>query len=518
MNRRGRTVAAAVALLVAVGLPARATDRSLPLLRLHATRGAGAAVVDSARRQVLLRGVNVNQLGDYYQANASLLPTVPLTEADFASIAAIGFNSVRLIVHWSKLEPTRGFVDPAELARVHQAVAWAARHRLYVVLDMHQDAWGKSIATAPGETCPPGLDRAIGWDGAPPWATITDGMSRCRKALREASPAVAQAWQNFYVDRDGIQAELVRTWAALARSFASDPTVAGYDLLNEPNPGWAAAGPSDVALLGLFYDRALAAIRAAERSVPGGFSHIGFFEPMATWSATSVGVSPQPAFTHDPNIVFAPHLYGGSITADRSVGLDVTSVAFGFDEAGRESARYGTTFWSGEWGWFGEPATQAASVAEYGRREDAARVGGAWWDWKQACGDPHVVGVPGGKAEGVSPSLNRFACPAQQALGIPPQFMRPLGRAYPRAAPGALTALASNPDSGRLDLAGTSTPGAGPLEVWVPGPAAGGPSAAPPRVRAVAGLANVRISAIDGGWLVRADPAGPGRYVLWLGH
>ena len=81
-----------------------------------------------------------------------------------------------------------------------------------------------------------------------------------------------------------------------------------------------------------------------------------------------------------------------------------------------------------------------------------------------------------------------------------------------------LTGLASNPDSGRLDLAGTATPGAGPLKVWVPEPAAGGPSAAPPAVRAVAGLANFRVTAVDGGWLVRADPVGSGAYVLWLGH
>src|SRR5689334_2230332 len=36
---------------------------------LHATRGDDARVLDDQGRQVLLRGVNLNVLGDYYQAN-----------------------------------------------------------------------------------------------------------------------------------------------------------------------------------------------------------------------------------------------------------------------------------------------------------------------------------------------------------------------------------------------------------------------------------------------------------------
>ena len=40
------------------------------------------------------------------------------------------------------------------VARVREAVRWAAEHDLYVVLDMHQDAWGKHIATPPGTSLP----------------------------------------------------------------------------------------------------------------------------------------------------------------------------------------------------------------------------------------------------------------------------------------------------------------------------------------------------------------------------
>src|SRR3954452_22794776 len=105
---------------------------------LHVVRGGSARIEDGQHRQVLLRGVNTNQLGDYYQADPALPSTVPLTEADFAQMAAVGFDSVRLIVHWSLLEPRRGVFDQTYLDRVRQAVDWAAGHGLYVVLDMHQ--------------------------------------------------------------------------------------------------------------------------------------------------------------------------------------------------------------------------------------------------------------------------------------------------------------------------------------------------------------------------------------------
>ncbi|MCU1448711.1 MAG: Endoglycosylceramidase, partial [Acidimicrobiales bacterium] len=262
----------AAALLAIVVLPASAKThpRSVAghhataavgagLLPLHVVRGQQARIADADGRHVLLRGVNTNQLGDYYQANLNLAPTVPLTEDDFAQMEALGFDAVRLIVHWSLLEPRRGFIDTDYLDRVHQAVDWAATHGIYVILDMHQDAWGKYIATPPGTLCPPGLQPAIGWDGAPQWATITDGMTTCREQLRELSPAVGQAFANLWIDRDGIQTELVKTWAALAKEFAADPAVAGYDLLNEPHPGYT-PGVTDLTFLGRYYSAAIDAI------------------------------------------------------------------------------------------------------------------------------------------------------------------------------------------------------------------------------------------------------------------
>ena len=89
----------------------------------------------------------------------------------------LGFDVVRLLVHWSALEPRRGTFDTAYLDRIRQAVGWAREHGIYVVLDMHQDAWGKYIASPPGETCAPGFTHQQGWDGAPRWATLTGPSS-----------------------------------------------------------------------------------------------------------------------------------------------------------------------------------------------------------------------------------------------------------------------------------------------------------------------------------------------------
>src|SRR5205085_7460767 len=150
---------------------------------------------------------------------------------------------------------------------------------------------GKYIASPKSETCLPGFSHNQGWDGAPQWATLTDGLPTCRFQLREVAPAVGQAWQSFYADRDGIESELVKTWAHLAHAFAADSTVAGYDLLNEPNPGYGPVA-EDATTLGVYYNRAIAAIRAAETSAPGGFHHVVFFEPGAIWSAATVDAPP----------------------------------------------------------------------------------------------------------------------------------------------------------------------------------------------------------------------------------
>jgi endoglycosylceramidase len=495
---RASLALAAGALTLALGLAApaaRAAGGAGPLPPLHATRGEAPAIVDSRGRQVLLRGTNVNQLNDYFRTDPELPTTVRLRERDFARIARFGFNSVRLTVNWSRLQPRPGEFNRSYLHRIRRAVGWAAERRIYVVVDMHQDAWGKAIATPPGEACPPGLEPALGWDGAPEWATLTDGLSTCRAELREVSPAVAQAFTSFYADRERIQSGLIRTWARVARALSNESAVAGYDLLNEPHPGFL-PGVTAMTELADYYAAAIEAIREAERR-RGGFHHIVFFEPSVEWSGVGGSTTPPPGFSDDPNLVFAPHLYAESITADRALGISAVSIERGFELAAAAARAYGTTFWSGEWGWFGEPGENADELERYARQEDRHLVGGAWWVWKQACGDPHQFPGPGGESFGISPSLNRFACPSGESLGVPRAFRRVLSRAYPLAAPGRLESLRSDSSTGSLALAGRVERPACGLRVRFP--SRGGR----PELEG-SGVDRLELRRVPGGWVTTA--------------
>ena len=419
------------------------------LAPLHLEGGDHPRIVDVDGSQGLLRGVNLN----------TLAPTFDHDEAEFAEMAALGFDVVRLLVSWSRLEPEPGEIDESYLDEIRGAVDDAAAQGLYTVIDMHQDAYSRYVATPEGETCPDGLQPAIGWDGAPEWATLTDGRSTCNNGSRESAGAVVAAWNNFWADTDGIQTHLIDVWARLATEFADEPAVAGYDLLNEPGFG---PGVDDTnTAMAAFYARAIDAIRGAEAAADGGFEHLVFFEPVILWSG--LGDAPVPApFSDDANLVFSPHLYAESITAGG------VTIAEGFANAEAKAAALDTTFWVGEYGWFGDPDEQAGLVQEYARQEDRHLVGGAWWQWRQACGDPHSVGEgPAYEPPDVLVHLHRTACPSGEDLGLTQPWATILSRTYPRTAPGRLTRLRNDPGSGTARIRG-EVDGDGTLVLWVP--------------------------------------------------
>jgi endoglycosylceramidase len=471
-----------VAALVVGAAPARTASPSAlaELLPLHATHGADAQILDSEGREVLLRGVNLSALGDYYLPNPAYPAPVPLKPDDFADMAAQGFDAVRLLISWSALEPERDVIDQSYLDKIIDAVAAAKQNGLYVVIDMHQDAWGKYIASPPGTVCPPGTSLANGWDGAPQWATIfdpgTDFANTCTPGSREDAPAVQQSWDNFYADTDGIMTELVDAWGAVATSFAHEPAVAGYDLLNEPNLG--TDGDTAVQRLGVYFDRAIQSIRMAEQAA-GGFSHMAIFE------TTVVGTTVPYDFTADENLVFSGHNYGDSITP---LPMDVVFNYFGF-----QADQYGAPLWIGEYGWFDDPDANQQNVAHYGQVEDQMVIGSAWWQWIQACGDPHSIGEPGGTPPPLLIHYKFNQCPGDVDLGPVPPWQIVLSRPYPRAAPGRVTSLTSDGPGATMHLDGS---GRGTFDVWVPDRGTGEPTVGGTN------LADVQVVAVTGGWRV----------------
>lgn len=467
----------------AVTIRTHRPDGHLRLRALHVDP-TDRVIVDSEDRQVTLRGVNVNALGDYYRANRDLPTVIALDGTDWDRMAEHGFNVVRLLISWSRLEPTRGVVDWEYLDVIERTVDAAARRGIYSIIDMHQDAWGKFIATPEGATCAAGSRPAIGWDGAPEWATIIGDADTCRTGGREDTPAVRAAWDAFYDDAHEIQSHLVAMWFFVALRFADNPAVAGYDLLNEPNHG----NRADFAeRLGAYYGRAIDAIRTAElvarATRHGSFAHIVVFEP------TVSGVPVPPEFSSDPNRVFGPHNYGESIS---SIPLEAT-----FDYFDALAQSYGTPLWVGEYGWFNDPTADQQTLARYAAKEDALLTSGsAWWQWKQACGDPHSVGSPGATVTGPILQMRANGCPGDVDLGIIAERAC-TWRPYPTAVPGRLVAMRSA-CSGAVVFSGT-TDRPGWAEVWSPGARA-------PEVHGT--TATVARRRVRGGWLVRAAVSG----------
>ncbi|OYD67692.1 endoglycosylceramidase [Rhodococcus sp. OK302] len=509
-------VAAVCAGVVGVGSAGAVPPVPAPATLSTSTDGS-SRIVDDQGRTVILRGVNVNGLGEYYQEFPDLDSTMPLTEADFAGIAAKGFNVVRLIITWSLIEPQRGVFDHAYLDRIAEAVNWAKIHDIGVILDMHQDAWGPAVNSPDGTVCPSFMKPAVGWDGAPAWATaITDPMYTCRlEDSREVSVAVQTSFENFYNDLNGIQGEFIKSWEFVARRFATDPAVVGYDLLNEPNPGLA-IGFNDYVRLGQMYDRLVPAIRAAEASVPGGFSHTVYFEPgvmssilptpgpstgsvgsSGSGGSTGSASSGPSGFTSDSNLVYAPHIY------NESLALAMGTIEQGFANAQKAADNYGTPFFSGEWGFFSDdPADDAPKLVRYAAAEDSYLIGGTWWQWKQACGDPHNVQLRGNRPDcqpGTFGGLASF--PANDPL------LPILTRAYPRAVPGELTAIRADVPSGALEVEGVADRTGVSADLWVP-ERCGSPAVSGTNVGAAA------VRSVDGGYRVSVPVTAAGAYQI----
>jgi hypothetical protein len=474
-------------------VPGSASTDAAGLLALTVNRDGPPIIADSAGRQVLLRGVNVNQLIDYGQRDPAMATVRPLTEADYADMAAsYGFNVQRLGLSWSALEPTRGVIDQGYVARVRAAVDQAARHGIYTVLDMHQDTFSKYVTATPGTTCRPMAEPEFGNDGAPDWATITNGAKGCGFMGRDLSPNVQQAFTNLYADTDGIGAEFARAWGSLAEEFAGDTAVVGYDLLNEPGPGNAPGVTSSV-LLGRLYQQVIASVRDAESRTPQGFHHLVFFEPSILWSGLGFDAAPPVGFSDDPSLVFSPHLYNESITMDQGLGVTLTTIEHGYTLAQRAAAAYDVPLWSGEWGWFGDIAKVSDRYERFLTLQNDNMLGSAVWVWKKSCGDPQT-----GAQDESSGGLRAISCPSG-ADRPNPAFLDPaLAQAYPRSAPGRISIWWSSSTTVDMALSGS---GNGTLDVWVPG-------TGEPKVSAT-GLTNVAVTAQPGGgWRVTGDASG----------
>jgi endoglucanase len=196
----------------------------------------GKHIVDARGEPVLLRGMGLGgwmlqegymlelpQLGQQHKIRQAFVDLIGeektaefyqawlanhTTKADIDAMAALGYNSVRLPMHFNlytlpvEQEPVTGENTWLEsgFALTDQLLAWAKANKIYVILDLH---------AAPGGQ---GNDLAIS----------------------DRDPGKASLW-----DSTANQQKTIALWKKLAERYKDEPWIGGYDLLNEPNWGFS---------------------------------------------------------------------------------------------------------------------------------------------------------------------------------------------------------------------------------------------------------------------------------------
>lgn len=269
VSRRRVLVTATVALLIAAVVPAcdrlpapidppGGGARSAPVLPVGPLRPEGRWIVDATGRVVTVHGLQLARKTDPY-----LAPPTSFTDRDAAALRQWGFNAVRLAWFWKGLEPERGRIDRTYLAQLDRVGDLLARNDVFTLLEAHQD----------------GYNERLGGAGFPDWATIGEAPPNANGLLGEPS---WEAFENLYADTDGVATRFAEAWRTVARTFADNPRMLGYDLVNEPGAGRSSARcllaadgcpDFDSGVLRPFQDRLAAAIRSTDPRT------IAFYEP-----------------------------------------------------------------------------------------------------------------------------------------------------------------------------------------------------------------------------------------------
>ena len=225
-------------------------------------RHDGRWITDVRGRVVIPHGVAVM---NFQPPNTP--ETAGFGDAAAADLEAHGFNVVRVGMNWSGLEPKPGEVSSAYLDSIERTVQTLGRHHIYALLDMHQDGYGPLVGT----------------DGAPDWATLTDGLPNENVGFGPdyfVNPALERAFDNLWGNTRGVADHFGGVLAELGRRFSKQPYVLGYDLFNEPWPGSQYAtcmSPAGCPLfdsqLSAFYRRVVADLRTTDQT------HMAFAEP-----------------------------------------------------------------------------------------------------------------------------------------------------------------------------------------------------------------------------------------------
>ena len=257
--------------LVATTPLASRLNRSVSETSFLTTKGTW--IVGDKNRPVLLRGVN---LPFCLQALEGVRDCVNShSEIDYVNVRDWGFNAVRLALTWKLIEPNEGQYNLEYLLTyVDREISFAKKYGLYVILDMHQSGWAEK------------------WNGtgAPYWV-----VARYPATSAGMISSLEDFWRN-----ETLWMNLAEAWKLVASRYSNDATVAGYDILNEPDQmsgNYSRAHTLQTTIL-RFYEFMVDQIRSVDTK------HIIFIEPFVR-----IGDISSAMRFDRPNIVWSPHFY-----------------------------------------------------------------------------------------------------------------------------------------------------------------------------------------------------------------
>jgi endoglucanase len=242
-----------------------------------------------------------------------------ITEADIHRISELGFNSVRAVLdsRWFLSEGENAVYQDEGFEILDNLVHWCKKNGVYVIIDMH---------AAPGGQTGQNID--------------------------DSANDQPELFMNP-TNQDRMEA----LWVKIATRYKDEPTVAAYDLLNEPLPERTGADAKYGRELEPLYKRVTKAIRAVDKK------HMITVEG-ANW-ANDWSVFSTP---FDSNLVYQFHYYCWSTPTKLN---DINQYL-------EHRKRLGAPIWGGETG-------EKDDVIYWGTTDyfEGNNVGWSFWPWKK---------------------------------------------------------------------------------------------------------------------------------------
>ena len=242
-----------------------------------------------------------------------------ISHEDIALLHRAGFNAIRVPLHYSLFESDDA--DGFEL--LDRLVDWSRAEHIYVILDLH---------AAPGGQTGANIDDSAGY----PWLYN--------------SPQE--------------QEHVIAVWRRLAARYRDEPTVLGYDLLNEPIPNFPKLAPLN-SLLEPLYKKLAGEIRKVD-------AHHILFLGGAQWDS-NFSVFGKP---FDANVAYTFHKYWTA--PDESVIRQYIDF--------RE--QYDVPIWMGESG-----ENTDDWISQFVKTLENSKIGWAFWPYKKMGKSSAVVSI-----------------------------------------------------------------------------------------------------------------------------